>query len=158
MKKLLLVAVLALGVVGAQAASVDWKVTCGNMKDHTGAAFSGQYDLYAVGGDLASDLLVLSIASAGATLNQYSFTVASGMTSGQEYSFYYVLTDSANYKFTSSLTAITYQAVETGSTLINFGNQATATTQGTWTAAPEPTSGLMLLIGVGLMAIKRKRV
>ena len=158
MKKLLLVAIMALGVMGVQAAAVDWKVTCGNMKDHTGAAFSGKYDLYAIGGDLASDILVLSVASAGTTFNQYAFTVDSGMTPGQEYKFYYVLTDSAGYKFTSNPTANTYQALSVGATNIGFGNQATATTEGTWTAAPEPTSAMLLLIGMAGLALKRKRV
>lgn len=156
MKKLMIMAVAAFALLTVQAAAVDWQLTCGNMKDHTGAAFSGKYELYATGGDLASDLMVLAVPAASATFNKYSFTVDAGMTAGQEYKFYYVLTDSDNYQFTSAITpGLTAQSV--GSTLINFGNQATATTEGNWSAAPEPTSGLMFLLGVGLMALRRRR-
>lgn len=43
---------------------------------------------------------------------------------------------------------------------IAIKNATTGANISTWTsaAAPEPTSGLMLLLGIGLMALKRKRV
>ena len=161
MKKLLIAAAIVCAAVISQAASTDWKVTCGNMKDHTGtASFSGTYQLYATGGDLSSDLLVLTIDDCGTTLNQKAFTVASGLTVDQSYNFYYTLVDSAGYTLTSAKSANAYKASETGAPVIALGNQATFTgNPSNWkaAAAPEPTSGLLLLLGVAGLALKRRR-
>ena len=45
----------------------------------------------------------------------------------------------------------TYNVANIGSTI------GTATTDGGWQAVPEPTSGMLLLVGCALMALKRKR-
>ena len=43
-------------------------------------------------------------------------------------------------------------------TSVAFGNMATATQNaGNWAAVPEPTSGLLLLLGMAGLALKRKR-
>ena len=39
----------------------------------------------------------------------------------------------------------------------NFGGGFVGFDAGTWTAVPEPTSGLLLLLGVAGLALKRKR-
>ena len=45
----------------------------------------------------------------------------------------------------------------TGFKALAFGSQATATqAAGAWTAVPEPTSGLLLLLGMAGLALKRK--
>ena len=45
----------------------------------------------------------------------------------------------------------------TGTKVLAFGTQATATqTAGAWTAVPEPTSGLLMLLGLAGLALKRK--
>ena len=41
-----------------------------------------------------------------------------------------------------------------GAKVLNWGNQTTAGT--TWTAVPEPTSGLLMLLGMAGLALKRK--
>ena len=47
----------------------------------------------------------------------------------------------------------------TGSTAFAFGSQATASAQtGSWTAVvPEPTSGLLMLVGLAGLALRRRR-
>ena len=70
-------------------------------------------------------------------------------------SFYYVISDSGK-----ALTSDTKSgaALATGATSLNFGNQATYTqTAGNWAAVPEPTSGLLMLLGMAGLALKRKR-
>lgn len=157
MKKLVMLFVSACVAIGLQAASTDWALTCGNMKDHSGNPFSGTYELYATGGDLTGAVLVYKNASSGATYNKADITVTDTLTADQSYSFYYVITDSAGYQFTSE-TKGPFKALATGAQSIGFGNQATATSNANnWAAVPEPTSALLMVLGIAGLALKRKR-
>ena len=63
---------------------------------------------------------------------------------------YYLVNEGAtkSVSFTSS----------TGAKNLAFGSQATATqTAGAWTAVPEPTSGLLMLVGLAGLALRRRR-
>lgn len=157
MKKVLTaIAILAMAVV-ANAAATNWQLTCGNLKGADGNAFAGTFELFATGGDLTTDLLVLTKTPSQATYNKFNIEVASGLTVGESYNFYYVLTD-GDKQLKSANSAMSYTALETGAPLINLGNQATYTgNAGNWGAVPEPTSGLLLLLGVAGLALKRKR-
>ncbi len=48
-------------------------------------------------------------------------------------------------------------AADAGGSFINLGNTATAGGATTWTAVPEPTSGLLLLLGMAGLALRRKQ-
>ena len=167
MKKLLIAAAIVCAAALSQAASTDWKVTSGKMKDHTGTtAFSGLFELYAKGGDLASPLLVYSNDSAGTTLSNVPFSVdiwekagdPIGLTPEVSYTFYYKLTDADGWTLTSA-DKTGLKALGTGTQGVLFNDQSGYTgNTGNWTApAPEPTSGLLLLLGVAGLALKRKR-
>ena len=105
---------------------------------------------------MTSDLAVLTVTPSLATYNKYAFTVNDGLTAEVDYNFYYVLTDSNGTLKSAVKSNIT--ALGTGSQTIGFGNQATYTgNSGNWQAVPEPTSGLLLLLGVAGLALKRKR-
>ena len=82
---------------------------------------------------------------------------------GDTVSGYIVLFDSTNvagssYFAYTTVKSDTVNAV--GSNLsLAYGTFATATsTTGGWTAIPEPTSGLLMLLGAAGLALKRKRV
>ena len=160
MKKLIISIVVAAVAVMCNAASVDWKVTAGNMYASNGTSkYTGTFNLYATGGDLAADVLVYTLANvSNGTIANQAFSTTT-LTVGESYSFYFVLDDGGK-SFTSDLkTGLT--AAATGATPINFGNMQSATQNASnWKGSspvPEPTSGLLLLLGVAGLALKRKR-
>lgn len=155
MKKLILIAAICCSALFANAASTSWSLTVGQMYDHTGAAtFAGLIELYASSGDLSNDIVIFSENPALATYNKTAIVVDS-LTAGETYNFYIKLTD-GGMTYTTALKPVA--ALETGSATLNFGSLKAATQNtGNWQAAPEPTSGIMLLVGVGLMALRRRR-
>ena len=86
-----------------------------------------------------------------------------GLTGATKYSVFAVITDtedlndSTKWMVTSATAASTTYGDSSGSTkAYAIGNQATAS--GTWySAVPEPTSGLLMLLGMAGLALKRKR-
>lgn len=147
---------IALSAICVNAAATNWQLTAGNLYDHTGSnLFTGTLEVYASGGDLATDTLITTLSGAS-TYSKQAFTVDSGLNGDVAYDIYFKLID-GDYVYTSTTKNVT--AVETGAALINFGNMKTATqTASNWgSAVPEPTSGLLLLLGVAGLALKRKR-
>ena len=71
------------------------------------------------------------------------------ITAGNKYTAYYTIDDGKGNLFTSGSKNVTatYKAVA------NMSFLAT----GSWSTVPEPTSGLLLLLGVAGLALKRKR-
>lgn len=61
-------------------------------------------------------------------------------------------TDAGVQTLTTDVVSTTLKT--TGNTTLNF---STAISNATWTAVPEPTSGLLLLLGMAGLALKRKR-
>ena len=65
--------------------------------------------------------------------------------------------DDTHYVITSTSSSVKTPAATTTNTAI-FGISNSATLNpNNWTAAPEPTSGLLLLLGIAGLALKRKR-
>lgn len=67
----------------------------------------------------------------------------------ETYNFYFTSTDAAGNTYQSETVAATALSVGSGSFSFE-GN-------GTWTAVPEPTSGLLFLLGVAGLALKRRK-
>ncbi|MBP3672800.1 MAG: PEP-CTERM sorting domain-containing protein [Oscillospiraceae bacterium] len=156
MKKLVIIAAIAMSAMFAQAAATSWQLTAGQMfsQSDSTVAFSGLIEVYASGGDLAEDVVVFSQNPAAKTYNKTAFTTEA-LTAGKSYDFYLVLTD-GKYQYTSATKAVT--ALETGAANIAFGSLKTATTTaGNWVAVPEPTSGLLMLVGLAGLALRRRR-
>lgn len=105
-------------------------------------------------------------AANGATLKTNSELGLSGST---KYSVYAVITDSATitdatkfYVTTATASSTTYGDSAGTTKTYAIGNQTASANSSAWATAgtadtPEPTSGLLLLVGAGMLALRRRR-
>lgn len=151
MKKLLILAFVVSSAIVANAATFKWNAANLYAADGT-SKFTGAVSLFAVGIDDA--LSTVTASSSGAiALTEFSSTV---FISGTSYDFYFTYED-AGKRFTSATKAGV--ASDVGFTQLSFGNMATATKDpSNWAAVPEPTSGLLMLLGMAGLALRRRRV
>jgi hypothetical protein len=151
MKKLLILAAAIVAAVAANAASFNWGAANIYGPDGT-TKYSGDVTLYCTQVDGWS---VSATATAGA-INKNNTTFSSDkFVAGTSYDFYFVIED-AGKAFTSS--AVSKGAQQSDTATIQFGNMAAATQNtSNWQSVPEPTSGLLLLLGVAGLALRRKR-
>ena len=144
MKKLMIAAAIVCAAVMSHAATVEWALySYDNIVDPKGSLFNGDVTLACPEAGW-SDTYTISggyldvIASFDCELDtSYDFTITAAYTDsdGKEWSY-------AGTGFGSSDA---------------LGNAEAGFDAGTWTAVPEPTSGLLLLLGVAGLALKRKR-
>jgi hypothetical protein len=145
MKKIMIIAAVLLTALCSEAASVRWRAA--NVKDITGsAAYSGDATLYAMLGDTIAASYAATMT--GGMIN--SVVGSEDLVTGSTYSFYYTMTDKEGNVFTSTTVAnIVAQATSTPTVQFAAG--------GTWAAVPEPTSGLLMLVGLAGLALRRRR-
>ena len=165
MKKLIITLVAIAVATISEAASVTWSTTA--VKDITGTAIGSKAEsagwtavctIYAADGTT----IIGSSTDKTAAMSKFDGTV-DGTATGTSYFAQLVITDAAGNTITSEKAAFTTDsAAEYGP--LNFttgGNFTTASAKinyaGGWVAAPEPTSGLLLLMGLAGLALKRKR-
>ena len=122
-------------------------------------------DAATMSGYLASgDTSYLAAATVGTTTGIAQGTAArwnsnfGDFTAGESYTFYTViLNDSlANADAYMITTEKTAQAPSSGNLAMAFGTQA-SNTWNTMAAVPEPTSGLLMLVGLAGLALRRRR-
>lgn len=165
MKKILIAAtVVALATI-SQGAAVSWSTT--NVKDISGTTIGAKADSAgwsAVCTIFAADgtTVVGSSTDTSATMSKFNGTV-NGTAADTTYFAQLVVTDDKGNTITSEKAQFTTDSSATyGDINFSTGNKfATNTAKidyaSGWTAAPEPTSGLLLLLGVAGLALKRKR-
>lgn len=180
MKKIMVLAAAAMIAGFASAAQVSWSFT-GVTQDKSGTAYNGYtaylcdasvYSASALAADLANgDFSKLSAAGfvqatagtvqQGTTANaKIDATFKGGdYTVGDSHTFYTLILNGvgdAATEFTISKD-VTAKVPSSGFLQMSYTNLS-ANAQVAWTeAAPEPTSGLLLLLGVAGLALKRKR-
>ncbi len=151
MKKLLILAAAIVAGVAANAASFKWSagnVYSSNLTDK----YSGSVTLYAVGIEGA-----ISTATAANGVVAATTFSSDSFTAGVNYDFYFVIDDGSS-TFTSATKSVLAQADATAN--VAFGNMTSQTQNAAnWSSAdvPEPTSGLLLLLGVAGLALRRKQ-
>lgn len=185
MKKLMFMLAVVAMAVGTQAASVNWTcsdVYAGNTSDSiSGVAYFLTTDMLAYSDAQALvgkgvDVIKAALGSAYSYLGSGGkFTVKGGnavanatlgLTDGASYTGYLMIfdtatvTDSSHFYLTSTKNFDTMSGAD-DSTKVSWGSQYSNTTvAGNWASVgpvPEPTSGLLMLIGMAGLALRRKR-
>ena len=179
MKKMLTLAACLLLAAMAQAASVGWTIAGAN------AFANGNYDVFVVGmNGVTSVDQITALVTAGTDVGAYAFADGTVNASGaasksvsasgksitykeggsaadNTYSAFAVLwtADGAEASWTA-LPSVTLANNSTGKTFL-FGNQANNLAANKVTVGgggvPEPTSGLLLLVGGAMLALRRKQ-
>ncbi len=176
MKKLIILTFAMIGAIVANAASYNWKVTASNIYTTTDKVSyskmtTGSY-IYLFMTETGGSAVVGTAGTAGTLTEGAVAAVAIGSTAGKADTavfsvsglsdtattydvFFRIVND--NYYFDSKvLTEQEVSALESGTTL-TFGSLSAATqTASNWKAVPEPTSGLLLLLGMAGLALRRK--
>ena len=183
MKKLMFMLAAVAMAASAQAASVYW--TCTNVKDSSGSAVSGL--AYFLTTDMLSYSDAQALAGKGvdafttALGSAYSYNGSSGgfgkatpgianttlgLTDGTEYTAYLMMfdtatiTDSSNYYLTGTKSLLTLSGADDVAQ-VKWGTQSTPSqATGAWKGVsdvPEPTSGLLMLVGLAGLALRRRR-
>lgn len=162
MKKIILAIAVVATAIASQAAAVSWSAT--SVKDINGDAAKSVSDWTVVCTIYAADGTTVVGTSTDTASNAFSKFNGSidGTANNTSYYAQLVFTDGAGNTLTSEKAAFTTDAsAEYGE--INFTTgakfaDATAKVDyaNGWVAAPEPTSGLLLLLGVAGLALRRK--
>ena len=178
MKKIMIAcAAVALAAV-AQAASIDWAITGNTWTLADGNKAAKGTTVYLIdaaqwstietalkGGKDAFTTADAGILGVGATSNTKGAVAgtatSSQLTAGQSYDFAYLVIVDDKYFASASVPKAAYdptdatysetQSVSFGATQFSSGSIS-----GGWQDVPEPTSGLLLLLGVAGLALRRK--
>ena len=169
MKKILMIAVVAMAVISAKAASVQWQVDgVAAQENYTVYLLASLADSYASMESIAADAVgTATIAKSGRKYTTGIVSSAgSAITADSMKNAYYVIVTSAD------ATSYTYLKADMSSMVYNPDNQesspgafntidaATILSSGSsasYTAVPEPTSGLLMLLGIAGLALRRRR-
>lgn len=186
MKKILVVAMVAFAAICSQAATVSWTLTnvnqggtgvSGAMYIFTTETASRDAILAlagtgadAVSAAMADASITWKVAngtgSVGATSTDKVDITTAGLNGSTSYNFFAVvfdtdtITDESNFFVTALKSQTMADAATANNKVIGWGSQATASAaEGAWNAVavPEPTSGLLMLVGLAGLALRRRR-
>ena len=175
MKKLMIAAAIVCAAVCGQAAQATWVYSIRNVVgvDNTGTYAGGPITLYAA---ITGTGDWFEVAEGNQNFSAGKLPTAQWKSAekpadppagaqyvevGKYYDFYFTIVDTNSegqeVKYTSNVVE-NKAAVGTGFTTIDFGNLS-GKASNVWVASavPEPTSGLLLLLGVAGMALRRRR-
>ena len=178
MKKLMILAAVAVCAVMAQAAQFAWSATqIREGWDDSTVKASGTAYLFLVGANGASESAVASAISGAKDASALATTLAGmaidtrsvatggitgltpeGLTATAPANLFFAVISDDGHAYQSAATTVT--TIETlGPTAVAFGSQKSASSASSaWTTvAPEPTSGLLMLVGFGALALRRRR-
>ena len=171
MKKLMILAAAVMLASITHAAAVGWSIAGAT------AYAGGSYSVFVIGLNGVTDVnQMVALVSAGTAVDSYAFgggtvtstgsAIVTAANSGKSITYSGSGTDvyeafailwkddnsAASYTATKS---ISMANDSTGKTF-TFGNQSTSLASNQFAVVPEPTSGLLLLLGMAGLALKRK--
>ena len=168
MKKLMLATLVAVVAICANANTVNWGVnnlsgtldaekfanataylfydTTGGLPDATGFDTKSSFSVT----DLTKGSVLLSGDVTGGDFAGSDFVDS---LSGRTYFYMAVISDDGKYLAISTTTKTASMGTGTGNTNLKW----TPTQFTTYTAVPEPTSGLLMLVGLAGLALRRRR-
>ena len=172
MKKMMVAAAIAMLGIAVHAASVNWSINAiqSSPDNAVGAGWIVQvfdssvtFDYAkAASGDITAWINGATVA-AGATFRATGTTTMDNGTTKNVYAVIYDATsiDSAKNYIVSDVLSLTANAAGSN-VLASFGAMTGTTTankflNSSWTAVPEPTSGLLMLLGMAGLALRRRR-
>lgn len=183
MKKLMITAAIVCAAALSQAASVKWSETnlyAGNSTTR----YSGTLYLFDAGTTSVASLYAalgtstdLTATMSASAINSMAITATSGMktsseftygSDGNTYNLYFAaILKSGDKDYVYISAEKSYVENVSMTPTVAFGNQGTGSQSlptadgfqgaGKWSTVPEPTSGLLMLLGVAGLALKRKR-
>ena len=169
MKKLVIIVSVAFAVFASYAAQFQWQFTASKA---AGTPYDGA-DVYMIlAGDYDSSKTMSLSDIQGAAKSKGNLTVGSmtattgpitvkdsWVTEGTDYTWYAIVVSDDKY-YVSSATTTSTAVSDTGTpTAKTFASKSELATAGNWhtMAVPEPTSALLMLLGMAGLALKRKR-
>ena len=170
MKKIIIALGMIAMAIGVQAASVNWSLNGAGSDYKTGNmliyAFEGDVTTAAVAAlssTEASDWSTfLSVEPKTISKRGAATGSVSGYTKGETSYLTFVVVDTAIAEgnawrviAAADVTGNVYEGADTPSTF--YSNLASVSASGTFESVPEPTSGLLLLLGMAGLALKRKQ-
>ena len=174
MKKIMIMLGAVAMAACVQAAAVSWSTgalkTANADGSFTGTNLSGTWANYDVtvtfyadnAGTMGAALTgITGNTDTSASLGNFGATTSDSFAAGGEYWAQVVITATTKadtpVTYTMTSDAVKFTAPDTGNLKLNFSTEGAM--PGAWSTAdvPEPTSGLLLLLGVAGLALKRKR-
>lgn len=169
MKKLIILAITIATASFVNAAAVAWSTTAVKGPDGKSVGGSSLYTatvtFWADSSGAPGDAVVTTGTTDDvAAMSKYANTTGDSFTGGKTYWAQLILkANDGSSEIASEIASFTLDS--SAEYALNFSSGAGFTSAtakidyaGGWTAAPEPTSGLLLLLGVAGLALKRKHV
>lgn len=176
MKKLLIAAAIVCAAAFVQAATVNWGVS--GVKNSSGAAPTAGWAVMAfyteagagsaaiesaiaskTAGSLAFDTKALTVSFGAGKYGPVDATAAGITDTSKKYDFYFVVFNDSDATKATEYAMASASNVEYSSMASKFTASGvfSASTPWTSTAVPEPTSGLLMLLGMAGLALRRRR-
>ena len=147
MKKMLIMLGAVAMATFAQAAAFKWTASGVYAPESTTDLYTGVATIFYSVKDADSWSVATTANMSGGA---FEATLTDDMFVGNTtYSFYYTMDDASGAVYTSDIK--NSKANATAMCTVAFTNT------GSWSAVPEPTSGLLMLLGMAGLALKRKR-